>query len=422
MKNSVLFLLCFMAFSACKKQTEEPETANPNPDEVVNVLKDNSGFDTVFNVVKGLSSATFAPPSIQIADFSVETNNNFNIVYYTEAPSQQSVLANYFRFSKNLTTQAVIPLPPYADNLQTLSPAQIANDGLGLGLQQFKPYSNYFTYVVSRSSASINFKNSIEFKGDISCPISTFNPIGVADMGYYYPVSNIGGTQNVDNAFGYFTLGTPNASYLTKVCNSYSIVFLNKSGYRIIRSLIEPRQLAQGASMVFTIRPDSVVASEFNYTTSVLSTVTRLKLESVPLSGSFQTLRHYSADGKIMGIMLKDETLNKYWTFSYNFTTKVLAKGLENATLEYSADGTDLDLDEFGNIYYSGYAANGSNKAGVSIYKKAIDAQTTRIGADDFLKFGTIIQLKVLMGKVYFALNGKKTGFEKYQLSVLKQK
>lgn len=53
--------------------------------------------------------------------------------------------------------------------------------------------------------------------------------------------------------------------------------------------------------------------------------------------------------------------------------------------------------------------------------KKEIADPTIRIGADDFLKFGTIIKLKVLMGKVYFALNGKKTGFDKYQLSVLKQ-
>jgi len=126
-------------------------------------------------------------------------------------------------------------------------------------------------------------------------------------------------------------------------------------------------------------------------------------------------------DGKILGILFKNESSKKYWTYSFNFNTKVITKGLENVILDYSGDCSDIDLDEIGNIYYSGFAANGVNKVGVSIYKKGIDGQTTRIGADDFLKFGTIIKLKALMGKVYFALNGKKTGFDKYQLSVLKQ-
>ena len=419
MRNSILFCLGLLSFASCKKEAGIPEPEVANPDAVVNVLKDNSGFDTVFNVVKGLSSATGLGASIQVADFSLENNNNFNIVYYTESPSQQSVLADYYRFSKNLTTQAVISLPQYADNLKTLSPAAIANNGFSLGLQQFKPYSNYFTYEVSRYSTT--FRNSIEFRGDIASSIGNSNPIGVADLGYYYPAANIGGTQNADNAFGYFTLGTANASYLTKVCNPHSIAFLNKSGNRIIRSLLEPRQLAQGSSMAFTIRPDSVVASEYNYNTQTLSTVTRIKLEGVTSTTLLSTMRHYSADGKILSILLRDESLKKHWTFSYNFTTKLLTKGLENSTLEYSGDGTDMDLDELGNIYYSGFAANGANKTGVSIYKKGVDGQTTRIGADDFLKFGTIVKLKYLIGKVYFALNGKKTGLNKYQLSVLRQ-
>jgi hypothetical protein len=122
-----------------------------------------------------------------------------------------------------------------------------------------------------------------------------------------------------------------------------------------------------------------------------------------------------------MAILISVLNSKKYWTYSYNFNAKTLTKGLEGGLLDYSGDGSDIDFDEFGNIYYSGFAANGANKIGVSIYKKGIDGQTTRIGADDFLKFGTIIKLKVLMGKVYFALNGKKTGFDRYQLSVLKQ-
>jgi hypothetical protein len=151
MKKLFLFGFALLGVISCSKKTEIIKEEPINPDAVINVLKDNSGFDTVFNVVQALGSANSAPPSINIADFTLETNNNFNIVYYTEFPSQQSVLANYIRFSKNLNTQAVISLPQYADNLKGLSPAQIKSDGLGLGIQQFKPYSNYFIYAVIRN-------------------------------------------------------------------------------------------------------------------------------------------------------------------------------------------------------------------------------------------------------------------------------
>ena len=421
MKKSFIYLIGLVAFASCTKEAEIIKVEPVNPDAVISVLKDNSGFDTVFNVVKGLSTFISGETPLKVVDFSLETNNNFNIVYTTEEQSQQSLLVYYYRFSKNLTTQAVVPLPQYADDLKTFSQAQIKSDGLGIGIQQFKPYSNFFTYAITRSSASINFLNSIEFKGDIVATIKSGNPVGESDVAYYYPVGNIAGAANKNNAFGYFTLGTATASYLTKICNPYPFVFLNNSGFPIIKTLFEPRQFAQGTSMAFTIRPDSLIAAEVNSPTYERSTVTRLNLNLTLTGGGYNVQRHYSVDGKILSILLNQPDTKKYWTYTYNFTTKILAKGQEGILLDYSGEGSDIDFDEFGNIYYSGYAANGTNKVGVSIYKKGIDGQTTRIGADDFLKFGTIIKLKVLMGKVYFALNGKKTGFDKYQLSVLKQ-
>jgi hypothetical protein len=80
-----------------------------------------------------------------------------------------------------------------------------------------------------------------------------------------------------------------------------------------------------------------------------------------------------------------------------------------------------VDCDEFGNIYYTGIADNGKNNIGVSIYKKDKLGVTTLIGADSFLKFGEIIKLKSLYGKVYFALKGKITGSVKSQISIIKQ-
>ncbi|MBC7744744.1 MAG: hypothetical protein H7096_06540 [Flavobacterium sp.] len=312
MKNALLVILGFLAFTSFKKEIKTPEEEITSPDEVHKVLKDNSRFNNVFNVVKGLSLATGICPSIQVADFSFETINNFNIVYYSKATSQQLVLTNYY-------------------------------------------------------------------------------------------------------------LETSNSSILTKVCSPFSITFLNNSGSRIIRSFLKPRQPAQGASMAFTIGPESKVVSGYNYNKQTLLAVTQLKPEGVKQSGAFFTMRHYRADGKILEISLKDQPLKKYWTFSYNSTKKLLTKELKNITLKYSGDSIDLDLDELGNIYYSKYALNGTNKVGVSIYKNSLESPTTRIDADDFLKFSTILKLKVLMEKIYLVLNSRKTGFGGYQFSVLRQ-
>lgn len=426
MKKLLTYFVVLVVLISCKKKDELVKEEPLDPNAPVNVLKENSGFDTVFNVVRGLGSVNGAPPAIKIADFTVETNNNFNIVYYTEEQLQQSLTYGYVRYSKNLTTNATVPLPQYADDLRGLSPAQLKLDGLGLGLQQFKPYSNFFIYAVVRNSSSLTFANSISFEGDFDSKIKSFNPVGEPDMGFYLPSSNNGIRGN--SAYCYYTIGVIQSdteqNYLTSVCNPYLLLFTNNSGSPLLKCLLESRYGKVGNLTAFTIRPDSLIASEIDRTTTAMTTVNRLKLGESNLLKStnyYSTIRHYSTDGKIMGILLKNEDEKKYWTYSYNFTTKVLSKGQEGVTLDYSADGSDIDLDEFGNIYYSGYAANGTNKVGVSIYKKGIDGQTTRIGADDFLKFGTIIKLKFLMGKVYFALNGKKTGLDKYQLSVLRQ-
>lgn len=99
----------------------------------------------------------------------------------------------------------------------------------------------------------------------------------------------------------------------------------------------------------------------------------------------------------------------------------MLSKGVENVSLDYATVGSDVDTDEFGNIYYSGIAANGANTNGVSIYKKDASANTSLVGADNFLKFGTITRLKFLLGKVYLVVGGTISGSSFKQLSFIKQ-
>ena len=94
---------------------------------------------------------------------------------------------------------------------------------------------------------------------------------------------------------------------------------------------------------------------------------------------------------------------------------------LNQVTLEYSGTGSDIDLDENGNVFYTGYAGNGTNTSGVSIYKKSNSGTPTLVGNDNLLKSGTVVKLRVLMGKVYIAVTAKQSGKEVYQISIIKE-
>ena len=118
--------------------------------------------------------------------------------------------------------------------------------------------------------------------------------------------------------------------------------------------------------------------------------------------------------------MLTDAN-NNISTYIYNFSSNILTQNLNQVTLNYSGIGSDIDLDENGDVYYSGYAGNGSNTSGVSIYKKTNSGSPSLVGNDNILKYGTVVKLRVLIGKVYLAVTGKQTGKEVYQISMIKE-
>jgi hypothetical protein len=119
--------------------------------------------------------------------------------------------------------------------------------------------------------------------------------------------------------------------------------------------------------------------------------------------------------------MITELNSNKRSTYVYNFETNVLSQNLKNVLLEYSDANSKLDLDDNGDIYYTGYSNNGINTNGVSVYKKSGNSNAVMVGSDNILKFGTVVKLKVLLGKVYLAVSGKQTGKDVYQLSIIKQ-
>ncbi|MGF1925206.1 MAG: hypothetical protein ACQUHE_13600, partial [Bacteroidia bacterium] len=170
MKNNILLLLICLSLFACKKPTETPEVEITDPSVPVNVLKDNSGFSHVFDEVQGLSSANAIPPSMGISDFTLETNDNLNVAFYSMQPSQQDPRYQFKRVTKNLKTGQNVPLPQFADNLSTYSYISLKQQSRDVVLETFKPYSNFFTYATYYRQ---QFSNGVNFYGDIVSTVVT---------------------------------------------------------------------------------------------------------------------------------------------------------------------------------------------------------------------------------------------------------
>lgn len=408
MKKQLIYLsITALAFFACKKDT--PGSDNDTDESgFANVLKDNSGFTQIYNA---------SGAEINLSDFTVETNNNLNIVHYTIFRSQQDNFNRYSRKTVNLTTKETLPLPQYAFDVETYSPTAIRGYEKikEVVLEAFKPYSNYFAYGTYLYGNSTRMYSS-EIGGDFSGSASSFNGVGLPELGYYYPSIDVRGGE------GYFGSGVPNPSYLYRVINFKQGAFINGTDKNLIISVLESRYSFNnnGSAMQFDISKNGMIAYEreggdANYKKEI----GQVAFSAIPTTA--KVVRHYSADGKILVLLISNTESNKFWAVSYDFSTKTLSKLFENSSLAYGAQGSDVDCDEFGNLYYTGIADMGKNMTGVSVYKQDKSGVNTLIGTDNFLKFGEIIRLKSLHGKIYFALRGKITGSSDFQLSIVKQ-
>lgn len=408
--RKILLLICLTTLIAasCKKDETDPD-ADHSDAGIVNVLKDGSGFQQVYN-------ATGA--EINLSDFSVESNNNLNIVHYTIFRSQQDNFNRYIRETKNLTTGETVPLPQYAFDVKDYSPTSIAGYEklTKVVFEGFRPYSNFFAYGTYRQGNISTYNYHVKIGGDISAEVSIANPLGFPELGFYYPVLDVTVGQS------YYGLGVSNPSYLYRVANLTAGPFNNGTSKTLVKTMLESRLKSSnnGSAMQFDISTNSVIAYEKDLGDALYRKKTGEVLFNTSLTHPKIT-RHYSSDGKILVLLVEETEEYKFWAVSYNFSTNTLTKLFDKTSLDYGAAGSDVDCDEHGNLYYTGFANNGQNKVGISIYKKDPAGVNTLIGADNFLKFGEVIKLKVLYGKVYFALRGKITGSSDWQLSIIKQ-
>lgn len=416
--GATLLAVVALQTTSCKKETVNPPDRDPSDTLPAPVLNDNSGFTQFYDDVIPISevSGSFNSPAVGVCDYTIDADNNLNLVYYSEQPTQQDAFKTYYRISKNVLSNNMVNLPADADNLNTNT--QIVGNK-AYQLTQFRPYTNFFTYATQTNSTGFGSNNTAQFEGDIFCGVSSPDPIGLIDMCFKYPCLNLGGIAG-NNVFGYFTSGVPNPTYLLSTANPYSIVYLNNSGQPLL-SFLESKQVGTNSSIAIAVRPDSVIAYSIdnNYARSgILSSIQLNGFNGVDL---YNTYRHYTTDGSVMGMMIQSKTTGEVWTMSYNFNTQQLIKGLDGISLDYSGTGSDVEVDENGNVYYTGLAATGSNANGVSIYKKEVSGSVSLVGQDNILKYGTVVKLKVFEGKVYFAVTGKKTGSSNYQVSIIKQ-
>jgi hypothetical protein len=408
----VLFTL-----ASCKKENIESDKPT-NMYDPVYVLNDNSGYEHVWDTTTAYGSISSSTGFV-VRDFTVDTRNRMHFVYHYRE--------EYFRRSLDLTSKKMIPQHPQAGKEQAIGGMyNIGN--YNRDIEQYKPYTNYYVAAFQTESSSSGF-SKIYLQGDIGIsPMPTSYMTGVTELGYENVVVKdawntahmyISLNRKDDEDFNYRFANTrlETAKPFTDSENiTYILCDARTSGKSLYIGLENGTQLK---AIEFDRNMDSTVRS---------GNVTATLNWTPPSDFAFiKAFRHYSADGTKLSFALLNYRTSpgSLTTFTYNFTTKELKKVLDNVLLSYGRVGSSeylYDLDEEGNLYYAGYAENGTNDKGISIYKISSGNNTSLVGKDNFLKFGNVAKLKYLHGKIYLAIRGKKTGTEVQQLSFIKQK
>ncbi len=70
----------------------------------------------------------------------------------------------------------------------------------------------------------------------------------------------------------------------------------------------------------------------------------------------------------------------------------------------------------------TGSADFGKYENGLPIYKVTAGGKHPIVGKDNFLKYGTIVNLKVFDGKMYLAVRGRQTVGVIQQISLIREK
>ncbi len=401
-KTTYAFVALIFLLNSCELETKEPEPIDTTPfvPTALNVLNDNSGFSIIYDSAYSKTQLSGgASGNIGLWDFSITNNNQLHALYSTSRPTQQSTFTTNYEIGVDFSNNTLLSYKEY--------------DNTMFNLNEKKPkyFQNSDVLIHECIINQINTKYGIQ-------PVPSFrNP--VEQYGSLFGISNSANFTKSNAKFKYFYVpftDLPKNDYdfrkaiKADVFNNngteeYYTTIFSKDSIKLCQTTI----ITEGNATIATVtQTETVFSMPVDYTNSINFQV---NLENYK----------YSNDGKTVSVLLHNTLDNKFYTYKINFETKNIVNVLNDVSLEYAGNGSDIDIDENGYIYYTGTAGNGSNSNGVSIYKKTGTNSPAIVGADNFLKSGQVVGLKHLNGKVYLAVTASQVGVSVHQISFLKQ-
>lgn len=423
--KKLIFCITFSVLTlfSCK----EKDVVNPdnNNNGALNVLNDKSTFETIYDtahVKKEFSGGLLGRMGIE--DFTV-SGNVLNLYYYTTVPTQQSESVEYFRTLFNMLTKQHTPMPAKAGAFGVLPPTSFGKPKF-----VYFPYSNILTCL--QVGGGNGFLRYFHVNNDVNMVFETTNnALGSEDIARKHFVCNPSMAPGSGVSYGTFSSWLTNTPF--GVGAKFQMFFAPPATSHIVGLNDVYKDASDNEHFLsFLCGTDSLFVEKYTYThygsSTVNPTYTTTKIAKLkhtqPITNiGYTRIRHYSTDGKKIAFGFVDMQTLKIYTYTYNYETNTLTQNLANATLDYASTDSDIDLDDDANVYYSGYASNGSNKNGVSIYKKSLTNPATVVGNDNFLKSGSVEKLKFINGKIYVVVIANQTGTTPiHQISVVKQK
>lgn len=399
-KRLILLYSALVVLASCvKKEATEPDKdPNAAPDKI-NVVRDGASFSQNYTLMHNVVAGT----TIGVEDFAINPENQvLRILCSVVMPSQQGPFTTYICPSVSLVTGQESIYDGYGD-------------GTDYQYWGFMPYSRKLVAFESAPYAP-GFYIGAAWEGDGIA--KTQVPAEPSSVGY-----NCTGGLGYRDGYAdfnwkkhYMCLNPDfNATGMAPV-SIISKEYLSPAdvGPETRARFPEPRSGNGALPVIITIGMDKAVAYKFTYIDSATNTpgvytkTGELAVSGYDLGINYQTQRHYSADGNKLAMLVRDDNNQHCWTYTYDHTTETLTAVVANAALPYSGEGSDIDMDDDGNIYYTGVSGNG-NGAGVSVYKRTPSGATV-VGTDDFLKFGTVSKLHYLNGKVHMVITGSVSG------------
>jgi hypothetical protein len=380
MKKISILIIAFSFFiNACKKDTiykQEP----PKFDSLYlkSMVKDNSGFVKIYEGDTTVGG-------------SISGVGNFSRIYPIDIAKAGTVV-QFLYVKKRVLQQGDNTVYSYARLMLgvTIPGVQIPNVGTFMG-----PYE-----ATKGSGGSYQTVTSLVAKQG-----STYELSNIVNTSGYTEILDI---QN-DGArlYGSYNDGLPRRAYSGDYVHDLIPGSLQATALGMKAGVTEPVPNTSNTISIYQGN-DSIYAYVYDATNAPVSstslpTSTPWVTGNPPTGNANMAFVKSSFNGSKFGFCF--HTDQRYvTTLTYDATSNTFTKVLDNVQLPYTGAVTSYDIDENGNLYYSGYAGSGANTGGTSIYKLT-PSGATLVGLDNFMNYGTVDIVKYYHGKVYLALS-----------------